>query len=236
MKIRYDLHVHSGLSPCADNEMTPVNIVGFCKLNGIDMVAISDHNAIQNVETALKAGEAYGVTVVPAMELQTSEDIHLLCMFETYAELKKFYDSLEFAQVRNKKEIFGEQLIFDEDDNVVGELENLLLTSSTLSSDKAKKLVDKCNGLCIPAHVNREANGMVQILGCVTDDFSIVELANNASDEEIERYREKYVVLIDSDAHTLSQIAGLGEMELEENSVKCLFETLRKNYLTEQKQ
>ena len=82
MKIKYDLHVHSALSPCADNDMTPVNVVAYAKLNGLDMVAISDHNAIGNVEVALKAGEAFGITVVPAIEVQTLEDIHILCLFK----------------------------------------------------------------------------------------------------------------------------------------------------------
>ena len=46
MKVRYDFHIHSGLSPCADKDMTPCNIVGFAAVSGLDMVAIADHNAI----------------------------------------------------------------------------------------------------------------------------------------------------------------------------------------------
>lgn len=90
MKIKYDLHVHSALSPCADDDMTPATIVGYAKLSGLDAVAVSDHNAIGNVAVALAAGEAYGVCVVPAMELQTAEDIHVLCLFDTLAHLTAF--------------------------------------------------------------------------------------------------------------------------------------------------
>ena len=70
----YDLHIHSALSPCAEKDMTPVTIVGLGKMNGLDFIAVSDHNSIKNVEVALKAGEFYGIKVVPAMELQTNED------------------------------------------------------------------------------------------------------------------------------------------------------------------
>ena len=83
MKYRYDLHIHSALSPCAEEEMTPVTIVGQAALSGLDFVAIADHNAIGHVPLALRAGEEFGVRGVPAVEVQTSEDIHLLCMFRT---------------------------------------------------------------------------------------------------------------------------------------------------------
>ena len=86
MKIKYDFHIHSALSPCADNDMTPVNIVAYAKFNGLDMIAVADHNAIENVETAIAAGKAYGVTVVPAVEVQTAEDIHVLCLFKTFEQ------------------------------------------------------------------------------------------------------------------------------------------------------
>lgn len=228
MLVRYDLHIHSALSPCAENDMTPVNIVAYAKLNGLDMVAISDHNAIQNVEVALKAGEAFGVTVVPAIEVQTAEDIHVLCLFETYADLKAFYAGLEFAKIKNKPEIFGEQLILDEDDNVVGQLEDLLLVSSTVSSRALPDLAREYGGVAVAAHIDRDANGMVQILGDVEESYYAVELSDKATEKEIKKYKEKYNVLIDSDAHTLESIGKTGVVDLEENSARALIAYLNK--------
>lgn len=228
MLVRYDLHIHSALSPCAENDMTPVNIVAYAKLNGLDMVAISDHNAIQNVEVALKAGEAFGVTVVPAIEVQTAEDIHVLCLFETYADLKAFYAGLEFAKIKNKPEIFGEQLILDEDDNVVGQLEDLLLVSSTVSSRALPYLARKYGGVAVAAHIDRDANGMVQILGDVEESYYAVELSDKATEKEIKKYKEKYNVLIDSDAHTIESIGKTGVVDLEENSARALIAYLNK--------
>ena len=120
MRIKYDLHIHSALSPCADDNMTPSNIVGFAKLQGLDAVAIADHNAIANVKVAMDVGDAFDVVVVPAMELQTAEDIHVLCLFEKFEDLQSFYNSIHFADIQNRAEIFGEQLILDEDDNILG--------------------------------------------------------------------------------------------------------------------
>lgn len=226
MQVRYDFHIHSGLSPCADKDMTPVNIVGYAKINGIDMIAIADHNSILNVEVARRAGENFGVTVVPAMELQTAEEVHILCLFENFKNLEKFYEKLCFLNIKNRPDLYGEQLIFDEDDSILGTVENLLLTSATISTDEVKELVEMFGGVAIPAHIDRESNGMVQILGAVTPEFDIVELSSNATNEQIEKYSQNYRVIVDSDAHTLDQICGQ-RLELEDNSISALFKWFR---------
>ncbi len=75
-----DLHVHSCLSPCAEDDMTPCNIAGMAYLNGLAMVALTDHNSTRNCPAFFRACEEYGITPVAGMELTTSEDIHLLCV------------------------------------------------------------------------------------------------------------------------------------------------------------
>lgn len=226
MRIKYDLHVHSALSPCADNDMTPVNVVAYAKLNGLDMVAIADHNAIFNVRVALEAGKAFGITVVPAIEVQTEEDVHVLCLFKNYNNLESFYKELDFPKIKNKPEIFGEQLIIDEDDNVTEKYDELLLVSARISSATLPELAGKHGGIAIPAHIDRDANGMVQILGGIDDGYKAVELSLKASDREIEEYRKKYTVIIDSDAHTLESIGKNSIIELKENSIDALFDYL----------
>ena len=229
MKIKYDFHIHSALSPCAENDMTPVNIVAYAKLNGLDMIAIADHNAIHNVEVGIKAGEFYGVTVVPAIEVQTSEEIHVLCLFERFSNLKAFYETLELPKIKNQPEIFGEQLILDEDDNIIGQHENLLLLSTTVSSSNLPKIVHDYSGVAIPAHIDREANGMLQILGVIESGYNVIELSTKATKEEIKSYQKKYKVLVDSDAHTLESIGKDSEMDLDENSTEALLKYLRGN-------
>lgn len=226
MKIFYDFHIHSCLSPCADNENTPVNIAAMASVKGLDMIAVTDHNAIENVEAAMEAGEAFGVTVIPSFELQTSEDIHVVCLFATFGKLKSFYDTLEFQFVKNDKEIFGDQRIVDTDDNVVGELDRLLLTSSTLSVYDAVRKVKEAGGFPILAHIDREANGTLAILGEVPEDLGApaVEFSHYATEREKERYLSRHLVLTDSDAHTLKDISERKYyLELERNDIASLF-------------
>lgn len=227
MKIRYNLHIHSGLSPCADKDMTPVNIVGVAAVSGMNMVAVSDHNAILNVEVALRAGEAYGVTVVPAVEVQTAEDIHILCLFAEFCALKAFFEQIPITQIKNKPDIFGDQLIYDEDDNVVGRLDNLLLTSSTLSAQSVCALAREYGGASVAAHIDREANSMLQIFGAVIPEVDAVELSTRATTEDYERWCDTRIVLRDSDAHTVNDIVTDSELELPQNTAAALVAYLR---------
>ena len=90
MRVYYDLHIHSCLSPCGDNDMTPNNIVNMSLLNGMDMIALTDHNSCKNCRAAVRAGEEAGVTVVPGMELTTSEEAHVVCLFPTVEQAEAF--------------------------------------------------------------------------------------------------------------------------------------------------
>jgi histidinol phosphatase-like PHP family hydrolase len=227
MKINYDLHIHSALSPCADDDMTPVNIVGFAHLSGLDMIAVADHNAIGNVEVAIKAGEKYGVTVVPAIELQTEEDIHILCLFKTYHALKNFFESITFVELQNRPEIFGNQLLFDEDNIVVGREMRLLVAGAKISVGEIKARVEAFGGAAVPAHIDREANGILSILGAIPEEFSALELSNSVSAAYRKAYGN-YRLIIDSDAHTLNGIKG-NIIELPECTPKALIDYLNVN-------
>lgn len=227
MRIKYDLHIHSALSPCADDNMTPSNIVGFAKLQGLDAVAIADHNAIANVKVAMDVGDAFDVVVVPAMELQTAEDIHILCLFESLEDLQSFYNCIDFADIQNRAEIFGEQLILDEDDNVLGQEQRMLLVASGVSVEEVVSLAKQHNGIAVAAHIDREENGMVAILGTVTEDFSVVEISATAT-KQIQCYTTGRKVITNSDAHTLEDIGvACGQLEVVERSAKGILQALR---------
>jgi len=227
MTIKYDFHIHSCLSPCADDDMTPVNIVAFASLGGLDAIAIADHNAIENVEVAIKAGEAFGVTVVPALELQTSEEIHIVCMFESFSDLKAFRDSINLIRVPNNSKVFGNQLIVDEDDNIIDTLPDLLLMNTDIGSYGVLERVKEYNGICFPAHIDREANGMLSILSIVPDDFGLVEMSYTAGETIRREYEERRFVLTDSDAHTLKDIGTGHLLEVESNTAEGIIRALR---------
>lgn len=228
MKVCYDLHIHSALSPCADNDMSIINIIAKASAVGIDMIAIADHNSIKNVKVAIKTGLYLGITVVPAVELQTIEDIHILCLFSNFFDLENFYNTLSFMDIKNRPEIFGEQLVFN-DDGEVAEIESrLLLSASDIAEHEIYDRVKKYNGLAIPAHINREANGIIATLGVVPKTYKVVELSNDCSTEIINEYSTNYKVILNSDSHCLDSIGQhLHTIDIKDNTAKSLL-----NYLS----
>lgn len=229
-KYRYDLHIHSALSPCGDDDMTPVNIVATASAMGIDIVAIADHNSIKNVESAMEVGEVLGVTVVPAFELQTNEDIHILCLFPDFERLKAFHKKINFTDLKNRPDIFGKQLVINSDDEVVEEEESMLLASAEISEQEAYYLARQYGGVCVPAHVDREGFGMIAMLGGIPPYYTAVEYSCDGKGTP--KLKDLFVIH-DSDAHTLVSI-GKGEhyLELEEPSSEALISLLVNNSKT----
>jgi len=208
----YDLHVHSCLSPCADNDNTPNNLAGMATLNNIQIMALTDHNSCRNCPAFFEAAKRYGIIPVPGMELTTSEDIHVVCLFETLEDALSFNDEVDSRRIRypNDKEIFGDQLILDGNDELIGEEPDFLTNATTISYDEAPEIVAKYNGVCYPAHIDRQANGVVSILGTLPEepDFPAVELhfAKNIDGYTKEFGLQNKLVLVSSDAHYLTDL------------------------------
>jgi len=165
----YDLHIHSCLSPCGDNDMTPNNIAGVCALAGLQIAALTDHNSVKNCPAFYKAAKSQGIIPVPGMELTTAEEIHVVCLFERLEDAMAFGEEVETYRVRipNRVDIFGDQLILNEEDEPIGVEDDLLPNATMLSLWEVPPLVEKYSGVCYPAHIDREANGIVSILGTV---------------------------------------------------------------------
>jgi PHP family Zn ribbon phosphoesterase len=209
MKYFYDLHIHSGLSPCCNDDMTPNNIVGMAKLKGLNIIALSDHNQMENVKITNEIAKENGLLLIPAMELQTSEDVHILCLFRDFSSLENFYKSLEFQYVKNQPQIWGNQLIFDKNDEIKGTEERLLITSCIFGLYDVIEKIKNFNGIVIPAHIDRDNNGIINILGAINEDmgFTTLEISPNASDEIINQYKDNYKIIRNSDAHSLGNIS-----------------------------
>lgn len=208
----YDFHVHSCLSPCGDADNTPNNLAGMAFLNGVRLMALTDHNTSRNCPAFFSAARRYGVVPIAGMELTTAEDIHAVCLFETLEEALAFNDEVDSRRIRirNRAEIFGEQLIMDDQDNVIGHEEDLLINATTISLDEAPQIVRKYRGICYPAHIDRPANGAIEILGDFPHyaGFRIAELHDRSKkDEYVSRYGlEGMRLLFSSDAHYLDQL------------------------------
>lgn len=194
--------------------MSPGMIVGMAKLAGFDFIAITDHQTCGNCQSAMAIAEAYeGPIVVPGMEIESSEEIHLLCLFPDLSSARSLEQTIHAAmlQMKNRPEIFGEQLLFDEEDEVTGQEPLLLMQACQLSCDEIARLVLECGGVCIPAHLDREANSMLTSLGVVPDDFPTdwIELSKRVDPEKFLAKHpglQRFKYIIDSDAHHLVQI------------------------------
>lgn len=212
-KYYYDLHIHSCLSPCADNDMTPNNICGMAILGGLNIVALTDHNTCKNCPAFFEAAKKNGIIPVAGMEVTSAEDIHMICLFEELSDAMKFDEFIETKRVKikNRVDIFGDQLIMDKDDNVVGTDEFLLSNATELRVEEIPLLAQKFSGVCYPAHIDRQANGIIATLGTFPEDLE-VNCAELHKKESIDPYNEKYPVLkekthiVSSDAHFLWDI------------------------------
>ena len=233
-KYSCDLHIHSCLSPCGDNEMTPYNLVNMAKIMGLDLIALTDHNSALNCPGALDAAKEAGITVVPGMELTTSEEVHMVCLFPELENALEFseYVSRNMPKIKNRLDIFGEQLEMDHLDGVKSEQEYLLSLASFISIGSAQTAVQDFGGICYPAHIDRPSFSLISNLGGFPQDvcFKNAELSRFADESRLcaehpslcgmRRIRA-------SDAHCLENVGAIfTQLELEENSARALVELL----------
>jgi PHP family Zn ribbon phosphoesterase len=219
---RADLHVHTVLSPCADVEMIPPLIVQEALEKGISLIAITDHNATANIEAVQKAASGSELVVLPGMELQTKEEVHVLCLFDTLAqaqELQQLVDKV-LPDIKNKADYFGEQFVVDETGDFISSEERLLLTSADITLKDAWKEVTRIGGLFVPAHVNRQAFGLIANLGFVPEDINIeaLEISRHITPEEaIKKYPQigGYPLMQNGDVHRLNEYLGSNEYRLD---------------------
>jgi len=234
--LKAELHIHTVLSPCATLEMLPPFIVERALETNTHLIAITDHNASANVPAVIKAAEGSELTVLPGIELTTAEEIHVICLFDTYAqlvELQKIVDE-NLPNIPNNPDFFGMQLIVDSEGNYIDTEERLLSNATHLSIGEAQEHVLRLGGLFIPAHVNREENGLLPRLGGVPPELnlSVFEILGISRPQAIERYPylKDYHLIPSSDAHDLDAISGILSLQLEEISVAALLKAFQTQY------
>lgn len=231
MKVYYDLHIHSCLSPCGEEEMTPNNIVNMAMIKGLDVIAVADHNASQNVAAAMQVANKRDIVVIPAMELQTSEEVHLLCLFKTLEDLQAFQEVVDqhLLGIPNNEKKFGPQLILDHEDECIGTIEHALIFSTTLTFEQTVSAVREIGGFVLPAHINRQSNGVLAMLGFIPEgmNFTTVEVSNDeAGTRFLETFKDKerYRIIRNSDAHQLMSISEREfYMELPDRNINTIF-------------
>ena len=233
-KIYYDFHIHSCLSPCGDDDMTPANIAGMAHINGLNAIALTDHNTIKNCQALKNVAEKYSITVLYGMELTTDEEVHVVCLFADLSSAEKWNDYVyqRLQKIKNNPQIFGHQYVMNEEDKVLDEEENLLINAVNISFEEVFPLVDALGGVAFPAHLDKSANSLLANLGFIPPDstFTVAELHNISTLDNLKSahpYLNVCKILSNSDAHYLQDISmGENYLEIEnptaENIIKYL--------------
>lgn len=232
-----DLHMHSCLSPCGDADMTPNNLVNMSALNGLEVIALTDHNTCKNCPAAAKVAENTGILLIPGMELCTSEEAHVVCLFQTVEGAMEFDAFVEkhIPIIPNRPEVFGEQLILNELDEEIGKTEALLITATDISVDDVVELTARYGGAAFPAHIDKSSYSVISSLGIFPDHagFCVAELSPKADEAYIRTLSPalaKMPFVRNSDAHYLENISEADfQIELPELSAEALIYFLTGN-------
>lgn len=237
MKIYYDFHIHTALSPCGNEDMNPSNIINMSLLKGLDAIAITDHNSILNCLPCIEAAENKDIIVIPGVEIQSKEEVHLLCLFKSLESAEVFYKEIIENDLKeiNKVDFFGNQYIFDKNSKIVGEEEKLLITSINMTIKQINLKVKDLDGVVIPAHIDKKNYSIISNLGFIPLDLDVktIEISNKCDVHELinkNEYLSKYRIIKNSDAHYLGDISeGLNYIEVEEKSIDSIIDKLKFN-------
>lgn len=224
-----DLHIHTVLSACAEPEMLPELIVGRAQELGLGLIAVTDHNSAENVAAVVAAAQGAGIAVLPGMEVQTREEVHLLCLFDTLEQVAYWQDEVyaHLPDLKNKEDVFGAQVVLDAAGEPVGYHDRLLLTSTAFSLEEAVQGVRALGGICIPAHVDRPAYSIIANLGFIPPGLEIagVEISSLIGPEEARaRFPQlaRYGLVASGDAHRLREVSRRTTLKVEAPTVSEL--------------
>lgn len=217
-----DLHIHSALSPCAEREMDPPRIFQRALELGLNMLAITDHNTVKNLPAFLRDVPP-DLWVIPGVELQTREEIHLLILFDGLDTAMDFGQEMAgyLPEQPNIPAIFGEQILLDRQGIAVGAHHSMLLTSVNLNLTDVLQRIKSYETLCYPAHVDRKAYSILSQLGFLPSELPLptVEISYRINADEAERLFPGVQWVQSSDAHQISELGrGCSLFQLEEKS------------------
>jgi len=233
-EIPCDLHTHSCLSPCADDDMTANNIANMAMLCGMEIVALTDHNSLKNCPAFFAACGRTGVLPIAGVEICTREEVHVLCLFPSLDAGMAFDSHIErlIPDFVNNPKIFGNQYVLDADDRIVCEAPKLLISACDVSIDELPALTRRHGGIAIPAHIDRTSNGIISNLGFIPAEyeFTCYEVKDRANLPKLTLENPPLAraqIVYNSDAHTLTDIGEAGgRILLREKSALALIEAL----------
>lgn len=207
-EFKADLHIHTCLSPCADLEMSPRNIVSAAKRRGLDVIGICDHNSAENVPAVAKNAAREGITVIGGMEVTSKEEVHILALFDDEQHLFSLQDIVyQNLHGTHDETLYGEQVIVNEEEEVIGFNTKLLIGATEITVERLVDLIHEHDGLAIAAHGDREGFGIIGQLGFIPEGLPLdaLELADPAKRAHIP-LKNRLPVITSSDAHKLEDV------------------------------
>jgi PHP family Zn ribbon phosphoesterase len=234
-KFRADLHVHSVLSPCGDLDMSPTRIILEARKKNIDILGISDHNSTYHCRLMMELGKEAGIFILPGVEINTQEEIHCLAFFENadLTDIFQIFLDEHLPYVPNKKELFGEQLIVDRNESIIGEIDSLLVSGLEADIYSVEKEIKRLGGIFIPAHIDRPYNSILSQLGFLPPDlqFDALEVSARTSVSAFRKLHpelDQITLITNSDAHHPDFLGrATTNFRIEEPSFKEILMALR---------
>lgn len=208
-----DLHIHTCLSPCAELDMTPLRIIDAAVKKGLDVIAISDHNSAENAEIAVKIAEGRGIKVLPAMEVTSYEEAHVLAIFDSIEKVMGMQEIVykNLPDGINDEMLSGYQVVVNENDEVLGFNKRILFGTTNLSLNALVDTIHSFGGIAVASHIDKEIFSVVSQLGFIPDDiaFDALEISYNTKRQRAESVFGAYKSIpwiTSSDAHHLTDI------------------------------
>ena len=195
--------------------MIPPLIVQKALEKHIDLIAITDHNTSANVGAVQKAAQGTSLTVLPGMEVQSREEVHLLTLFETLEELEAWQKEVDASlpDLLNEPDFFGEQFVVDATGDFVRSEPRLRLTSTSFSIDEIFERVKALGGVVIPAHVERFSFGLFPTLGLISENWNLIalEISRLITPQRVQGMfpaTRNYPLIQSGDVHRLEDFLG----------------------------
>jgi PHP family Zn ribbon phosphoesterase len=239
MKLSYDLHIHSCLSPCGDDDSTPANIVGMAALKGLDVIALTDHNSCGNCRAAERVAKENGIIFIPGMEITTAEEVHVLALFPDVDKAEAFSEHIHdiLMPIKNDEKAFGKQQFVDENDIIMGTEPLLLINATELTFDRVYDDIAEYGGIMIPAHIDKSSTSVLSNMGFIPPDskFLCAEIKHIGFTNRLKAahpYLANCNIIYDSDAHYLEDINEAENfIEADEKTVEGVLAALVKSPL-----
>jgi len=178
-------------------------------LKGLDMIAITDHNTAGNCQAVIEAA-GDSLLVIPGLEVETSEEVHVVCYFPDIEAAVQMEDAVKNSMpfIENRSEIFGKQLYMNALDEVTCEEKNMLVRASGLDIYEVDRLSRELGGAAVPAHIDRSSYSVLSNLGFIPPDLKTptLEITAKARNTMSEKYPD-FQIITNSDAHYLENIS-----------------------------